>query len=99
MQKSDDMPLWVFLAFSSIERRKTALWLIWSCVLFTVYCVPWGVLFPEPAWLRSVFLIEDWSWFATMIPLSAWYGLSLRWLDGHGRWPGPEAVPAARHSP
>lgn len=86
MQKSDDMPLWVFLAFSSIERRRTALWLIGSCVAFTLYCVPWAVLFPDPAWLGTLFLIDDWSWFLTMVPLTAWYWLSLRWLDSRERW-------------
>jgi hypothetical protein len=85
MEKKDDMPLWVFLAFSSIETRKGALILIVSSVLFTLYCVPW-VLFFKQSWIASVFLIDDWSWVLTMLPLVLWYWLSLRWVDKHQYW-------------
>ena len=85
MKKTDDMPIWVFLAFSSIETRKAALWLIGSCVAFTLYCVPWANLYEQPAWLKRVFLLDDWSWFAWMVPLTFWYYLSLKWLDRKAR--------------
>lgn len=85
MEKKDDMPLWVFLAFSSIETRKGALILIVSSVVFTLYCVPW-VLFFKQSWVASVFLIDDWSWALTMLPLVLWYWLSLRWVDKHQYW-------------
>ena len=86
MQKTDKTPLWVYLAFSMIERRKEALLLIWSCVLFTLYCVPWPQLIEEKPWLATFFLIEDWSWVAMMLPITFWYWLSLRWVDAHEGW-------------
>jgi len=85
MEKKDDMPLWVFLAFSSIETRKGALILIYSSVIFTLYSVPW-VLFFKQSWVEDVFLIGDWSWALTMLPLVFWYWLSLRWVDKHQHW-------------
>ena len=30
------MPIWVLLAFSSIQKRKHAILLIWASILFTV---------------------------------------------------------------
>ena len=86
MEKKDDMPLWVFLAFSSINTRKAALILIWACVIFTLYCIPVPLLIKEPKWLAQVFLIDDWSWLAMMIPMVLWYYLSLRWVDKNGGW-------------
>ncbi|HYQ73049.1 MAG TPA: hypothetical protein VET88_14110, partial [Gammaproteobacteria bacterium] len=68
MQKTDTMPVWVYLAFSSITSRKGALWLIFACAAFSIYCIPWTVLFPERDWIRQLCLIDDWSWFAAMIP-------------------------------
>lgn len=87
MEKSDKMPLWVFLAFSSIEKRKSALLLIWASVAFTIYCIPWSTIAPDVPWLASVFRIDDWSWVAMMVPISLWYYLSLRWLDKNTTWP------------
>jgi hypothetical protein len=86
MQKNEKMPMWVFLAFSSIEKRKHALWLIWACVVFTIYCIPWGNVFASQTLISKRFLIEDWSWFAMMVPISGWYVLSLRWLDKNAGW-------------
>lgn len=86
MQKTDKTPLWVFLAYSSIETRRGAWLLIISCILFTAYCVPWASLFPENALLGKVFLLEDWEWFAMMIPFTLWYYLALRWADKHQAW-------------
>jgi hypothetical protein len=86
MEKTDKMPLWVFLAFSSIETRKAALILIYSCVVFSIYCIPWVLLLPAQEWLGSIFLIDDWSWLAMMVPMTLWYVLSLRWVDQKGDW-------------
>ncbi len=61
--------------------------LILACVVFSVYCIPWRLLLPEPDWVAQIFLIEDWSWFAMMVPVTFWYGLSLRWVDSHSGWP------------
>lgn len=87
MNKSvNKTPLWVELAFSSIKTRKAALILIAASVLFALYCIPWASLFPMQAWLGEVFLIEDWSWAAMMVPVVIWYGLSLRWMDRNTAW-------------
>jgi hypothetical protein len=86
MEKTDNMPIWVYLAFSSIATRKGASLLIWACVLFCIYCIPWVLLFPGRDWVAQIFLIEDWSWFAMMIPISFWYWLSLRWMDNNSGW-------------
>jgi len=80
------MPLWVYFAFSNITTRKGAVMLILACLMFTVYCVPWPLLFTGPDWIGNLFLIEDWSWFATMVPVTFWYWLSLRWVDNHQGW-------------
>lgn len=90
MQKTDDMPMWVFLAFASINSRKAALWLIASCVIFAVYCVPWVKWFPDVSWVATVFRITDWSWLVMMIPITLWYAACLIWVDKHSRWPKRE---------
>jgi hypothetical protein len=82
------MPFWVLLAFSSIQKRKHALILIWSCILFSVYCLPW-VQFINSDVVAKLFLIDDWSWIAMMLPLSLWYILSLRWMDTNNAWEQP----------
>ncbi len=86
MEKTKDMPLWVFLAFSSIETRKGACILICACAIFTLYCLPWALFFPGIDWVGTLFLIDDWSWIAMMVPMLAWYFLSLRWVDKNGGW-------------
>ncbi len=86
MQKKDDTPLWVFLAFSSIETRKAALILVWSCVLFTLYSIPWVLFIRDQPWVEKIFLIDDWSWVLMMVPLVIWYILSLHWMDKRSAW-------------
>ena len=80
------MPLWVFLAFSSIETRKGAMRLIGVCVVFTLYCIPWSLLFTGNDRVAKIFLIDDWSWLAMMVPIVLWYWLSLRWVDNNSAW-------------
>ena len=79
------MPLWVLLAFSSIHKRKHALFLIWASALFTLYCLPW-TKFIKNELVSSLFLIDDWSWIAMMVPICLWYILSLRWMDKNKAW-------------
>ncbi len=86
MEKTSNMPVWVFLAFSSIETRKAALILTWASILFTVYCIPW-VNYLAADWIARLFLIDDWSWVAMMLPVCLWYWLSLRWMDKNEAWP------------
>lgn len=86
MEKKENMPLWVFLAFSSISTRKGALILIGCTELFTLYCFPWSLFFAEYEWVGQVFLIDDWSWLAMMVPILAWYCLCLIWVDKNKAW-------------
>lgn len=68
------MPFWVLLAFSSIHKRKHAIILITASVLFTLYCLPWPK-FIDSGLVTAVFLIDDWSWVAMMVPICLWYYL------------------------
>ena len=86
MEKKDNTPLWVFLAFSSINTRKGALILIWCSVIFSLYCVPCSLFTPEQEWVKQIFLIDDWSWLTMMVPMLLWYYLSLRWIDKNKAW-------------
>ncbi len=86
MRKHEGMPMWVFLAFSSIETRKAALLLILSSIIFTLYSVPWVEFFSNEPWVEKIFLIDDWSWVQMMVPIIIWYLLSLRWVDKNGEW-------------
>jgi len=79
------MPFWVLLAFSSIQKRKHAILLIWASILFTLYCLPWPT-FTANETVSRFFLIDDWSWIAMMIPISLWYILCLRWMDKNKAW-------------
>jgi hypothetical protein len=36
--------------------------------------------------VSQLFLITDWEWFAMMLPLTAWYWLSVRWIDKNRGW-------------
>ncbi|GMQ83436.1 MAG: hypothetical protein BMS9Abin06_0170 [Gammaproteobacteria bacterium] len=86
MEKTNKMPIWVFLAFSAIETRRGALILILSSILFSVYSIPWSNLFTGVPWISSVFLIDNWSWVAMMFPITFWYWLSLKWVDKNSMW-------------
>jgi hypothetical protein len=86
MEKTDKMPIWVFFAFSSINTRKAALILVWGCLLFSIYCIPWPALFANQDWIGKIFLIDDWSWVAMMVPVTFWYWMSLRWVDNNSGW-------------
>ena len=86
MDKKDNIPMWVFLAFSSIETRKGALILIWCSVVFTLYCIPMRIFITDNQWVEMIFLIDDWSWLAMMLPITGWYLLSLKWADRNEVW-------------
>lgn len=85
MTETKKTPLWVMLAFSSIPTRKAALILIGACFVFTAYCLPWAT-FSDNEMVATVFLIDDWTWIAMMIPMCIWYLLSLRWMDKNQGW-------------
>ena len=79
-------PLWVDLVFSMTPKRKQALWLIASSVVFTVYCVPWVSFFPDNTTVAILFKISGWDWLALMVPVLIWYFIALRWMDKNQRW-------------
>lgn len=79
------IPLWVILAFSTITKRSYAIILIRASIIFTLYCLPWPN-FIDNEIVSTLFLIDDWSWVAMMIPLSLWYILCLRWMDENSAW-------------
>jgi len=91
MDRTDNMPIWVYFAFSSIPTRKAALWLIRICGLFTLYCFPYPLLLENTNEAVAKYLIEDWSWFGMMVPILLWYWLSLRWMDKQAAWPAAQA--------
>ncbi len=86
MKKTDSTPLWVFLAFSSIESRKGALILVWISLIFSLYCVPWFNFFKVDDRVAKLFLVNDWVWFAVMLATTVWYWVSLKWIDKNGGW-------------
>lgn len=86
MEKTDATPIWVFLAFSSIQTRIGALRLISASIIFTFYCIPWPLFIATQDLLINKILIEDWSWFAMMLPITGWYWLSLKWMDNNSGW-------------
>ena len=79
------MPIWVLLAFSSIQKRKSAIMLIWASIIFTIYCLPWANYINNEI-VVTLFLVDDWSWVAMMIPVCIWYFLCLRWMDQNKAW-------------
>ena len=80
-EKTPKMPLLVLLAFSSINKRKHAILLIWASILFTVYCFPWMNFFNYEV-ISHLFLIDDWSWIAMMAPIPySIFGLRFRFAN------------------
>ena len=91
MVKTEDTPLWVFLAFSSIETRKGAMILIWSCVAFTIYSLPWPLFFSNPLGeLGKSIFFDDWYTLLMMIPITLWYIIGLQWMDKRQAWEQPD---------
>ena len=86
MEKKSGTPMWVYLAFSSITTKRGALWLIGLSALFSLYCVPWTVFYPNLEWVATLFLIDGWSWFAVMAASTLWYVIALRWMDKNLAW-------------
>jgi len=78
-------PVWVQLAFSSINSRKGAWILIGLNLLITLYCLPWSLFFSSQ-WVASVFLAPDWSWSLMMLVVLGWYLASYSWMEKNGAW-------------
>ena len=85
MKKIDKTPLWVSLVYANVHTRKMAIIMVVFCVAFTVYCVPWAH-YSKNTVVANLFLIDDWSWVAMMIPMTIWYWLSLKWVDKNAGW-------------
>lgn len=74
MEKTTNMPSWVYFGLLNINTRKGALILFWSCFIFSLFCIPLS------------YYLNDWSWAAVMFPISLWYWLCIRWVDKHASW-------------
>ncbi|PPD56277.1 MAG: hypothetical protein CTY10_04990 [Methylotenera sp.] len=85
MKQIDKTPIWVTLVYANVHTRKMALIMVIFCVIFALYCVPWVQFSANPI-IAKLFLINDWSWFLSMIPLIIWYWLALRWVDKNAGW-------------
>lgn len=85
MKLIDKTPIWVSLIYANVPTRKVALIIVISCAIFALYCVPW-VQFSQNAIVPKVFLIDDWSWVAMMIPMTIWYWVGLKWVDKNAGW-------------
>ena len=60
MKAIDKTPFWVTLAYANVHTRKMALILVFSCVVFALYCVPW-VQFSKNAMVAKLFLIDEYK--------------------------------------
>jgi hypothetical protein len=68
-------PIWVALALSNITKRKHAIWLIISSIVFTIGFAVWWLAFGG-----------DWDWFAWTVPLPIWYWVAMLWMDKNAAW-------------
>lgn len=85
MKQIEKTPMWVKLAYANVHRRKMAMILVICSAVFALYCVPW-VQFSKSPIVAKLFLINDWSWVAMMIPMTIWYWVSLKWVDKNAGW-------------
>ncbi len=85
MKEIEHTPMWVLLVYANIHQRKMAIWLIISCAVFGLYCLPWPQLVNQPSW-SMLFRINDWAWAGSVLPLIIWYLLALKWVDKHQGW-------------
>lgn len=88
MNQPAKRPIWVDMAFSIIQKRKHALWLISVNIVFALYCVPWARFLETPEWFQTLFIIDDWSWLLMMMAILVWYSICLRWMDNNSAWEG-----------
>lgn len=98
MERRDNMPHWVFFGLSSINTRKGALILFWSCFMFGLACIPFS---PALSWLPATgpgcfacgvvaipasYHLDDWSWVGLTFIVALWYWLCIRWIDKNSTW-------------
>lgn len=85
MKEIENTPLWVQLAWGNVGTRKLAMWMIFICIIFGFYCIPWTQYTNHPL-VAKLSLINDWSWALSMMPLTIWYWVAARWVDKHDGW-------------
>jgi hypothetical protein len=105
MKRTDNMPIWVTPHFRVPQPENGFVADVGLCgVVCSGSCIPSRLVLPGRAWVMQLFLINDWSWFAMMLPITFWYWLSVRWIDNHSgwletsqheNWPHPTYVTAA----
>jgi hypothetical protein len=86
MEKTDNMPMWVFFGLSSIKTRKGGMLLFWSCVLSGILFLPWITLFPGMTFIPKSLRLEDWSWAGITFACAIWYWFCVRWVDKNASW-------------
>jgi hypothetical protein len=74
MQRSNNMPLWVFLGLMNVETRKGARILVYLMIVCAFASIPLS------------WYLTDWLWAVTIVPMGIWYWLCLRWADRHAVW-------------
>lgn len=85
MEKKDNTPLWVFLAFSSIQTRKGAFLLTMICFLGGLGFLPLPLLLDDWSWMDVL------NWSGMFFAMVAWYWFAMRWVDKNGGWEEPSA--------
>jgi hypothetical protein len=74
MQRSNNMPLWVFLGLMNVETRKGTLILVYSMIICSIASIPLS------------WYLDDWWWAVMIAPMGLWYWLCLRWADKNAIW-------------
>ena len=79
-------PFWVKLGLLFVGSRGAALGYFWLCVVLGVafLCVSIGLAVTDSDsgyWVG--FIICG----IAVLPAGLWYGLAIRWMDRHNRWP------------
>jgi hypothetical protein len=85
MKRQENTPMWVYLAFASVETRRGAFLMFWLNALCCLYCIPWSQYTNAP-WVGKMFIIDNWVWLIMMVAITLWYWLSLKWTDRHNVW-------------
>lgn len=79
MERTDEMPEWVYLGLWGLNSRIAALSFMWICaVVGSVSLVATG-RYPMAQWGAYMLLAVPWYW------------LSIRWVDQHGSWTRTES--------
>lgn len=86
MERKENMPMWVFFGLSSINSRKGAMWLVWSCFVCSILFMPWVSLIPGINFIPESVKLDNWDWAVPTFLITLWYWLCVRWVDKHSSW-------------